>query len=111
MFNEILTKNEQRMKNSLMMNGQTQCLEGQNNEHKFDNNFIIAVNDFPDESKGTTLRDGILGHHNKKDSSLLLHAIHSPFYWRILKNPYSSLVFKILTKTTAKQENSSFFHE
>jgi hypothetical protein len=28
-------------------------------------------------------RDGILGHHF--NSSLLLHAIHSPFYWWILK--------------------------
>jgi hypothetical protein len=31
-----------------------------------------------------------------KDSSLLLHAIHSPFYWRIKKKPYFSLVLKIL---------------
>ncbi len=27
--------------------------------------------------------DGILGHQLKKSSSLLLHAIHSQFYWRI----------------------------
>jgi hypothetical protein len=36
-----------------------------------------------------------------KDSSLLLHAIHSPCYWRILKktnHTYSSLVLKILAK-------------
>ncbi len=33
-----------------------------------------------------------------KDSSLLLHAIHSPFYWRILKKTLLFLVFKILTK-------------
>jgi len=33
-----------------------------------------------------------------KDSSRLLHAIHSPFYWRILKRPYSSLVLKSLLK-------------
>jgi hypothetical protein len=31
------------------------------------------------------IHDGILGHQFKKDSSLLLHAIHSPFYWKILK--------------------------
>ncbi len=30
----------------------------------------------------------------KKYSSLLLHAIHSPFSRRILKKPDSSLVFK-----------------
>jgi hypothetical protein len=42
-----------------------------------------------------------------KDSSLLLHAIHSPFYRRILRKPYFSLVLKILTKKSAKQENSS----
>jgi hypothetical protein len=30
-------------------------------------------------------RDGILGHHFNKDSRLLLRAIHSPFYWRILQ--------------------------
>ncbi len=42
-----------------------------------------------------------------KDLSLLLHPIHSPFYWGILKKPYSSLVFQILTKKSAKQENSS----
>jgi hypothetical protein len=31
-------------------------------------------------------RDGILGHQfNKSLLSLLLHAIHSPFYWQILK--------------------------
>jgi hypothetical protein len=31
-----------------------------------------------------------------KDLSLLLHGIHSPFYWRILKK--TSLVFTILKK-------------
>ncbi len=30
-------------------------------------------------------RDGILDINLTKDVSLLLHAIHSPFYWRILK--------------------------
>jgi hypothetical protein len=34
-------------------------------------------------------RDGILGHHLTKDSSLLIHAIHSPFYLRILKKTNS----------------------
>jgi hypothetical protein len=33
----------------------------------------------------TFSRDGILEHRLNKDSSLLLHAIHSPFYWPILK--------------------------
>ncbi len=33
-----------------------------------------------------------------EDSGLLLHAIHSPFYWRILRKLYSSLVIKILSK-------------
>jgi hypothetical protein len=43
--------------------------------------------------------DGILGHHHlTKDSSLLPHAIHSLFYWRILQEPYSILVFKIHKK-------------
>jgi hypothetical protein len=36
------------------------------------------------------------------DSSFLLHVIHSTFYWRILKKPYSYLVLKILTKKSAK---------
>jgi hypothetical protein len=36
-----------------------------------------------------------------KDSSILFHATHSPFYRRILKKPilYSSLVLKSLQKT------------
>jgi hypothetical protein len=33
-----------------------------------------------------------------KDKSLLLHAIHSPFYWGFEKNSYSSLVKKSLHK-------------
>ncbi len=58
-----------------------------------------------------TYRVGILGRQfNKKYSSLLLHAIHSPFYWRILKKTvYSTLVLIILTKKSVKQENSSLF--
>ncbi len=34
---------------------------------------------------------------------VLLHAIHSLFYWRILQKPYSSLVLKILTKTKIRE--------
>jgi hypothetical protein len=39
-LNEILTKNEQKIKSSRIMNGHTctQCLEGQNNKDKLDNN-------------------------------------------------------------------------
>ncbi len=37
-------------------------------------------------------------HQFNKDSSLLLHATHNPFYWRIWRKLYSSLVLKILTK-------------
>jgi hypothetical protein len=44
-----------------------------------------------------------------KDSSLFLHAIHSLFYWRIYREPNSTLVFKTHTKKSAKQENSSLF--
>jgi hypothetical protein len=41
-----------------------------------------------------------------KDLSILLHAIHSPFYWQILKKTrLFCAFFKILTKKTAKQEN------
>ncbi len=43
-----------------------------------------------------------------KYTSLLLYAIHSPFYWRILKKPilFSDL---IIIKKSEKQENSSLF--
>ncbi len=42
---------------------------------------------------------------------LLLHAKHSPFYmyWRIYRKPNSSLVLKVITKKSAKQENLSLF--
>jgi hypothetical protein len=33
-----------------------------------------------------------------KDSSLSLHAIHSPFYWKISKQQFSPLVLIILKK-------------
>jgi hypothetical protein len=51
--------------------------------------------------------DGILGHQFNKNSSLLLHAIHSHFYWRILKKSYSSLVLRIITNKSEKKENPS----
>jgi hypothetical protein len=45
----------------------------------------------------------------KKDSSLLLRAIHSPFYWRIFKKTILFSGFKNPYKKSAKQENSSLF--
>ncbi len=42
-----------------------------------------------------------------KDSSLLLHAIHSPFYWRILKKTILNSGFNNPYKKSTKQENSS----
>jgi hypothetical protein len=53
-------------------------------------------------------RDGILGNQFNK-RLLLLHAIRSPFYWRILKKTILFSGFKILTKKSATQENSSLF--
>jgi hypothetical protein len=45
-----------------------------------------------------------------KYSSLMLHAIHSPFTGGFCKRkPYSTLVLIILTKNSAKQENLSLF--
>jgi hypothetical protein len=44
-----------------------------------------------------------------KDSSLLLHASHSPFYWRILKKTILFSGYKNPCKKSAKQENSSLF--
>jgi hypothetical protein len=43
-------------------------------------------------------RNGILGHQRDEDSSLLLHDVHSPLYWRILQKPSSTLVLKIHKK-------------
>jgi hypothetical protein len=40
-----------------------------------------------------------------KDSSLCLHAIHSPFYW-ILKKPYTSLVLKKTSKKIRKENKT-----
>ncbi len=44
-----------------------------------------------------------------KGSSLLLHPIHRPFYWRILKKTILYSGFKNTYKKSAKQENSSLF--
>jgi hypothetical protein len=44
-----------------------------------------------------------------EDSSLLLHAIQSPFYWRILKKTIFFRGLKNLVQKNAKQENSSLF--
>ncbi len=41
--------------------------------------------------------------------SFLLHAIHSPFNWRILKKPILLSGFKNPYKKSSKQENSSLF--
>ncbi len=42
-----------------------------------------------------------------RDSSLLLHAIHSPFFWWILKKTIVFSGFKYPCKKSPKQENSS----
>ncbi len=44
-----------------------------------------------------------------KNSSLLLHPIHIPFYWRILKKTILYSGFINTPKKSAKQENSSLF--
>jgi hypothetical protein len=44
-----------------------------------------------------------------KDSSLLLHAIHSPFYWWILKKIILLSSFKNPYQKFAKQEASTLF--
>ncbi len=55
-------------------------------------------------------RDGILGHQFRtKDESLLLHDIHSAFYWRILKKTVLYSGFNNPYKKYAKQQNSSLF--
>ncbi len=53
--------------------------------------------------------DEILEHQFSKDPCLLLHAIHSPFYWRILKKSYRSLALNIYIQKSGEQENSSLF--
>ncbi len=55
-------------------------------------------------------RDGILGH--QFNSSLLLHAIHSPFYWRILKKPILFYGFKNpFKKRISKTRKLESIHE
>jgi hypothetical protein len=44
-----------------------------------------------------------------KDLIILLHAVHSPFYWRISRRSSSSLVLIIITKESTKQGNLSLF--
>ncbi len=44
-----------------------------------------------------------------KDSSLLLHAIHSLSTGGFLKKPDSALVLKLHTKKSTKQENAGLF--
>ncbi len=44
-----------------------------------------------------------------KRSRLWLHAIHSPFYWRIVKKTILCSGFPNLYKKSTKQENSSIF--
>ncbi len=44
-----------------------------------------------------------------KDSSLLLHDIHSLSTGGFLKKPHSTLVLKLHTKKSAKQENAGLF--
>ncbi len=44
-----------------------------------------------------------------KDSSLLLHAFHSPFYWRILQKTILYSGFKNPYEKSSKQKNSSIF--
>ncbi len=46
-----------------------------------------------------------------KDSILLLHDIHSSFYWRILKKNILFCGFKNPYKKSAKLEKLEFFHE
>ncbi len=47
-----------------------------------------------------------------KDLSLMLHAIHSLFYWRVLqKKPYSSLVLKLFTKNPWNHKTRFYFAE
>jgi hypothetical protein len=55
-------------------------------------------------------RDKILGHHFNKGSILLLHAIHSPFYWRMLtKTILFSGPYKKIRKTR-KLESIHKYH-
>jgi hypothetical protein len=46
-----------------------------------------------------------------KGSCLFLHAIHSPFYWRILKENKLFSGFKNLYSKSAEQEKLESVHE
>ncbi len=83
----------------------------QNKEDKFDNNFNF--NSYSSEwpsPKAPRLEMEFLDIKFTKALNLLLHAIHSPFYWQILKNPYSSLVLKALHKNRETKKLESI-HE
>jgi hypothetical protein len=47
----------------------------------------------------------------KKDSSLLLHAVHSPFYWRILRRTILYSGYKNTFKKSANKRKLEFVHE
>ncbi len=67
--------------------------------------FINIKNRDWDDLPETEFLDIIL----TKDSGLLLYAVHSPFYWRILEKTKLFSGFKNPYKKSAKQENSSLF--
>jgi hypothetical protein len=46
-----------------------------------------------------------------KDSSLLLHAIHNPFYWRILKKTIFFSVFNNAYKKIGETRSLEYIHE
>jgi hypothetical protein len=46
-----------------------------------------------------------------KDSSLLLHAVHSPFYWRILRRTILYSGYKNTFKKSANKRKLEFVHE
>jgi hypothetical protein len=46
-----------------------------------------------------------------KESSLLLHAIHSPFYWRILKKTILYSSFKYTYKKICETKKIESIHE
>ncbi len=47
----------------------------------------------------------------KKNLSLLLHAIHSPFYWRILKKTILFSSFQNFYKKIREERNLESIHE
>jgi hypothetical protein len=56
-------------------------------------------------------RNGILGHQFNKilESFALLHAIHNPYNWRLLKKTILSPGFKNPYKKISETKNSSLF--